>query len=285
VLPLGTGNDLARVLGWGAVLDDDNQLPKLLESFERATTKMLDRWSIMTYEIQPNATSTTNNTGNNHTKNVIPLEANSTNKYSSYELRTFINNNNSVEENHIESYAKLEESICQNLNNMLQNESINNVIDSTMVFNEKINELFYKVYQSYNSESMLNGHENTFRFSEDNLSHGMNGMKPYIVCSDEDEDNRKQCAMAAVINGQCGNLKCKLDDFFVLLKNELRATSASVQSGSMNRTRKNATDSETSAAFTATTSSTESDNDQEENEYDFNAFNDDNDLKKLISKS
>jgi len=51
VLPLGTGNDLARVLGWGAALDDDNQLAKLLESFERATTKMLDRWSMMTYEV------------------------------------------------------------------------------------------------------------------------------------------------------------------------------------------------------------------------------------------
>ncbi|RNA13764.1 diacylglycerol kinase delta [Brachionus plicatilis] len=49
VLPLGTGNDLARVLGWGSALDDDNQLPKLLETFERATTKMLDRWSIMAY--------------------------------------------------------------------------------------------------------------------------------------------------------------------------------------------------------------------------------------------
>lgn len=55
VLPLGTGNDLARVLGWGAALDDDNQLAKLLESFERATTKMLDRWSMMTYEIVSNS--------------------------------------------------------------------------------------------------------------------------------------------------------------------------------------------------------------------------------------
>ena len=56
-MPLGTGNDLARVLGWGAVLDDDNQLPKLLESFERATTKMLDRWSIMTYDSNNNITT------------------------------------------------------------------------------------------------------------------------------------------------------------------------------------------------------------------------------------
>ncbi|OCT67227.1 diacylglycerol kinase eta isoform X3 [Xenopus laevis] len=50
VLPLGTGNDLARVLGWGSLCDDDAQLLQILEKLERATTKMLDRWSILTYE-------------------------------------------------------------------------------------------------------------------------------------------------------------------------------------------------------------------------------------------
>ncbi|KAM6949441.1 diacylglycerol kinase eta [Aplochiton taeniatus] len=51
VLPLGTGNDLARVLGWGALCDDDAQLLQIIEKLERATTKMLDRWSVMTYEV------------------------------------------------------------------------------------------------------------------------------------------------------------------------------------------------------------------------------------------
>ncbi|XP_053600858.1 diacylglycerol kinase eta isoform X2 [Plodia interpunctella] len=50
VLPLGTGNDLARVLGWGASCDDAANLAQLLERYERASTKMLDRWSIMTFE-------------------------------------------------------------------------------------------------------------------------------------------------------------------------------------------------------------------------------------------
>uniref|UniRef100_F7BA62 Diacylglycerol kinase n=1 Tax=Monodelphis domestica TaxID=13616 RepID=F7BA62_MONDO len=50
VLPLGTGNDLARVLGWGSLCDDDTQLLQILEKMERATTKMLDRWSVMTWE-------------------------------------------------------------------------------------------------------------------------------------------------------------------------------------------------------------------------------------------
>uniref|UniRef100_A0A8B9F2C8 Diacylglycerol kinase n=1 Tax=Amazona collaria TaxID=241587 RepID=A0A8B9F2C8_9PSIT len=48
VLPLGTGNDLARVLGWGSACDDDTQLPQILEKLERASTKMLDRWVTIT---------------------------------------------------------------------------------------------------------------------------------------------------------------------------------------------------------------------------------------------
>ncbi|CAJ0564809.1 unnamed protein product, partial [Mesorhabditis spiculigera] len=46
ILPLGTGNDLARVLGWGHAFYDDNQLPQLVRTFERAHTTMLDRWSV-----------------------------------------------------------------------------------------------------------------------------------------------------------------------------------------------------------------------------------------------
>ncbi|XP_078472782.1 diacylglycerol kinase delta-like isoform X2 [Lampetra planeri] len=51
VLPLGTGNDLARVLGWGHSCDDDATLPQILEKLERAGVKMLDRWAIMSYEV------------------------------------------------------------------------------------------------------------------------------------------------------------------------------------------------------------------------------------------
>uniref|UniRef100_A0A3Q3XAA2 Diacylglycerol kinase n=1 Tax=Mola mola TaxID=94237 RepID=A0A3Q3XAA2_MOLML len=58
VLPLGTGNDLARVLGWGGLCDDDAQLLQILEKLERATTKMLDRWSVMTYEVPATAKRT-----------------------------------------------------------------------------------------------------------------------------------------------------------------------------------------------------------------------------------
>ncbi|CAB3409023.1 unnamed protein product [Caenorhabditis bovis] len=50
ILPLGTGNDLARVLGWGHAFYDDTQLPQLVRTLERAHTKMLDRWSVLSIE-------------------------------------------------------------------------------------------------------------------------------------------------------------------------------------------------------------------------------------------
>ncbi|GMR50145.1 hypothetical protein PMAYCL1PPCAC_20340 [Pristionchus mayeri] len=50
VLPLGTGNDLARVMGWGHSFYNDARLPNMIRAYERAHTRMLDRWSIMSIE-------------------------------------------------------------------------------------------------------------------------------------------------------------------------------------------------------------------------------------------
>ncbi|GMS97122.1 hypothetical protein PENTCL1PPCAC_19297 [Pristionchus entomophagus] len=50
VLPLGTGNDLARVMGWGHAFYNDARLPNMIRMYERAHTRMLDRWSIMAIE-------------------------------------------------------------------------------------------------------------------------------------------------------------------------------------------------------------------------------------------
>lgn len=35
---------MARVLGWGASCDDDAHLPQILDKYERASTKILDRY-------------------------------------------------------------------------------------------------------------------------------------------------------------------------------------------------------------------------------------------------
>lgn len=43
VLPLGTGNDLSRVLGWGTSFDDDTAVTQFLRHLERAKAAVLDR--------------------------------------------------------------------------------------------------------------------------------------------------------------------------------------------------------------------------------------------------
>ena len=46
VVPLGTGNDLSRVLGWGAACNDDAKLEGILEDVPKCTIRQLDRWSV-----------------------------------------------------------------------------------------------------------------------------------------------------------------------------------------------------------------------------------------------
>uniref|UniRef100_A0A8C5KC36 Diacylglycerol kinase n=1 Tax=Jaculus jaculus TaxID=51337 RepID=A0A8C5KC36_JACJA len=50
VIPLGTGNDLSRVLGWGAFWNKSKSLLDILNRVEKAHVRILDRWSVMIRE-------------------------------------------------------------------------------------------------------------------------------------------------------------------------------------------------------------------------------------------
>ncbi|KAM3934342.1 diacylglycerol kinase eta isoform 2-T2 [Leptodactylus fuscus] len=120
VLPLGTGNDLARVLGWGASCDDDTQLPQILEKLERASTKMLDRWSIMSYELKlPSKTS------------ILPISPEEESEECQFQISAY------------------EDSVATHLAKILNSDKHSVVISSAKVLCETVKDFVAKVGKTY----------------------------------------------------------------------------------------------------------------------------------------
>jgi len=233
VVPLGTGNDLARVLGWGSALDDDNQLPKLLESFERATTKMLDRWSMMTYEL-PVSVNNINNNSNSKQINTSNNKKHETHKHdndnklkreqhsmisaqsstditkSSTNLQNITNDNNTTTTT--TSNLNFLQYIWYHLNNILKNDDIDIVIESSQILNAKLNELLVQITE-YNQ--MIVNESMKIKSSNNNNNNNKNNSQ-YMVN-----------VTSSLISDKCMHLKHKLNDFFSLLKSELKTNVSS----------------------------------------------------------
>ncbi|XP_030632229.1 diacylglycerol kinase delta isoform X1 [Chanos chanos] len=126
VLPLGTGNDLARVLGWGSACDDDTQLPQILEKLERASTKMLDRWSIMVYETK------------------FPRQHSSSTVTEDYS-----------EDSEVQQILTYEDSVAAHLSKILTSDQHSVVISSAKVLCETVKDFVARVGRAYekNTES------------------------------------------------------------------------------------------------------------------------------------
>uniref|UniRef100_A0A8D9EJQ7 diacylglycerol kinase (ATP) n=1 Tax=Cacopsylla melanoneura TaxID=428564 RepID=A0A8D9EJQ7_9HEMI len=53
IIPLGTGNDLSRVLGWGKLFNKDScSAFQILDSLTRSQVAHLDRWSVQIKSIR-----------------------------------------------------------------------------------------------------------------------------------------------------------------------------------------------------------------------------------------
>ncbi|KAM9006869.1 diacylglycerol kinase delta isoform 2-T3 [Sarcophilus harrisii] len=120
VLPLGTGNDLARVLGWGSACDDDTQLPQILEKLERASTKMLDRWSIMVYETK------------------LPRQASSSTVTEDFS-----------EDSEVQQILFYEDSVAAHLSKILTSDQHSVVISSAKVLCETVKDFVARVGKAY----------------------------------------------------------------------------------------------------------------------------------------
>ncbi|XP_071838981.1 diacylglycerol kinase delta-like isoform X3 [Apostichopus japonicus] len=143
VLPLGTGNDLARVLGWGTTCDDDAILPAILEKLERASTKMLDRWSLWTQET-PLATLSADSVGS-------PEASPQHNPETSL---TELGNPERVEElEKVQEITEYENSVANHLTKILQCGESSEVISSAEVLCETVRDFVAKVGRSYEDSS------------------------------------------------------------------------------------------------------------------------------------
>ncbi len=159
----------------------------------------------------------------------------------------------SSNESNSESLANIESVLWFHFNNMLQSENISSIIESTRIFNEKIDHVLSMVYKNYSE--IIND-------SNRSLSPHDTKYNNYILNN----------AMAAVVIDQGIILRQNITEFFQMLAQELILVPNANQKADGTANRENGkqesiineNDSETSAAFTASNVSTSDESETKE---------------------
>ena len=199
---------MARVLGWGAALDDDSQLPKLLESFERATTKMLDRWSILTYEEPIQIASTSSSV---LTHSASPSNSNVSQLSNSFDSTAKLNQM---------SYLRTtQHSTDFHISNIIENDKIQNLVESTRILNDKVSDIIHRVntifltFVNPNNTDYLTKVENRSKFVKNRLNNFYKTLKLQLIENTPIVDTPSTPPTITVVSPSTTNIRTILNNF------------------------------------------------------------------------
>jgi len=195
----------------------------LLESFERATTKMLDRWSMMTYELPMSINDSKSNLVTSKKLIDTDKELSSTHDYqlntkksgkladqmqmlSVNSNTTTVTSTTSINVINNDNMVPLRKYIWFHLNNIIKSDNTDVVIESSQLLSSKLNELLMRI----------NERNSNYLLSDKNIN--INSSQYMLNVN------------ISLVTEKCVALRHKLNEFFSLLKSQLKTSEANVSS-------------------------------------------------------